>query len=185
MAAWRWLILVALLSLAPVARAADVSGTAFAGWHTANVWEEVVFLDDVQFLDARLVGMAAALEWPVSAHWSAGVEAQFVRHWGSGSYWEVAVPATLRFRPGRPRGPFRSAGLGLGLSRTSEAPDIEARRTGLSRRTLFYWFIEAEFATPHEGLFAILRLHHRSSGYGYFGDSGSSNAVALGVRRRF
>ena len=31
----------------------------------------------------------------------------------------------------------------------------------------------------------IARLHHRSTAYGVFADSGGSNFLALGIRRRF
>lgn len=182
----RWLWALALLPLFGPAEAAERSVMVFGGWQTSNVWEEVVLLDDVRFLDAGLLGVAAAIEWPAgSSGMSLGVEAQIVKHFGAQTHWEVNLPAIARYRFRDSPLPLDSIAFALGLSQASRIPEIEIEREGQSRRVLFYWAAEVAFQTPDPDLIAALRLHHRSSGFGYFGDSGSSNAIVVGFRRTF
>lgn len=182
----RWLPSLALIAFASCAQAAERSVMVFGGRQTANVWEEILLLDDVRFLDAGLIGVAGAVEWPLGpSRLSFGLEAQVVKHFGAQTHVEVNLPAVVRYRFRNPPVPLDSLAFGLGLSHATQVPRIEIEREGQSRRTLFYWTAEAAFRTPREDLTAVIRLHHRSSGFGYFGDSGSSNAVVLGIRRRF
>ena len=182
----RWLWSLALLASAGCAVAAERSVTVFGGRQTANVWEDVLLLNDVRFLDAGLLGVAGAVDWPIgSTRLTVGVEAQVVKHFGSQNHVEVNLPAVLRYRFRNPPLAIDGLAFGLGLSHATRVPAIEVEREGRSRRTLFYWTAEAAFRTPREDLSAVIRLHHRSSGFGFFGDSGSSNAVVLGIRQRF
>ncbi len=182
----RWLSPLALLAFATCAGAAERNLMLFGGIQTANVWEEVALLDDIEFLDSGLFGLAGAIEWPLGAsRASLGLEAQIVKHFGEQDHWEVNLPAVARYRFAAPRLPVDSVAFGLGLSHASAVPAIEIAREGQSRRTLFYWTAEIAFRTPAEDVSVALRLHHRSSGFGAFGDSGSSNAMVLGVRRHF
>jgi hypothetical protein len=182
----RWLSPLALFAFATCADAAERNVMVFGGIQTANVWEEVVLFDDIRFLDAGLVGLAGGIDWPLGAsRASLGLEAQIVRHFGDQDHWEANLPAVARYRFAAPRLPVESVAFGLGLSYASKVPATEVAREGQSRRTLFYWTAEVAFRTPAEDVSVALRLHHRSSGFGIFGDSGSSNAIVLGVRRNF
>lgn len=158
----------------------------FGGVQTANVWEEVLLLDNIRVLDAGLVGLAGSLEWPVgNGGVTVGIEGQIVQHVGRQTHLEVNVPAIIRYRPENPWKPVDSLAFGFGLSHATETPALEIEREGRSRRTMFYWTIEVAFRTSRPEHSVVLRLHHRSTGYGVFGDSGGSNAIAAGVRRQF
>jgi hypothetical protein len=57
---------------------------------------------------------------------------------------------------------------------------------GAVRKSLIYWYLEVDHLIgPEKASSAFLRLHHRSSGYGAMGNSGSSNALVIGVRHNF
>lgn len=76
-----------------------------------------------------------------------------------------------------------------GVSYTSHVPRIEiedADATG-SRRLLNYLMGEATFALPsHPEWQLVVRVHHRSTAYGVFGNTnGGSNTVGLGIRYAF
>jgi hypothetical protein len=114
-------------------------------------------------------------------------EGQIAYAFGDQRYWEFnAVPVVLRWR----RFPWSrtlatSAAFGLGLSYTTELPDIEVSLEGESRKLLVYWVAELTAGLPDEPWSVSLRLHHRSVAYGLMGDEGGMNAVGLGIRWQF
>jgi hypothetical protein len=78
---------------------------------------------------------------------------------------------------------------GEGISYTSHVPRVEIEdidATG-SRRLLNYLVGEVTFALPsHPAWQLVVRLHHRSTAYGVFGDTnGGSNTIGLGIRYAF
>ena len=112
------------------------------------------------------------------------VEAITVRHFGEQRHWEGDLALGLRWTD-----PFWTGSLAVstGISMASRLPMLEERIDPPARKLLQFLGIEAAFSSKaypaHE--FA-LRLHHRSSAYGLYGvDSGGSNFVAVGYRRRF
>jgi hypothetical protein len=115
------------------------------------------------------------------------MEGQVAYHFGRQENWEFnAVPAMARWR----RFPWSqvlatSAAFGLGLSYTSQLPEVEVELEGESRRTLIYWVAELTAGLPERPWAVSLRLHHRSVGYGLMGDEGGMNAVGLGLRWQF
>jgi hypothetical protein len=167
------------------------SGTIYgARISTQPGWEDII-IDSIatEFVDSYLVagalsrqyaqryGGALTLEW----------ESQVVYHFGDESYWEFnAVPAVVRWnRFPWSRRVATSAAFGLGISYTTELPEIEVALEGESRQCLIYWLMELT-AGPVDAPWAVsLRLHHRSVAYGLMGDEGGMNAVALGLRYRF
>ncbi|HBG97628.1 MAG TPA: hypothetical protein DDY29_02485 [Rhodobacteraceae bacterium] len=175
-------------AFAPMATAQQDHLSVFAGTLIMNDWNEAFAQpQDLNFTGDSLVGLAAGRDW--SLGWrglSAGIEGQLAWHFGDGySYGQIALPAVLRYDPGWQRVLLRSFAYGLGLSYTTEISQPEVEKGGQSQRTMFYWFLETEFGRPERPLRYFARLHHRSTGFGAFGEAGSSNYLLVGVRRRF
>lgn len=179
--------MLALSCAAGTAAARDDHVSVFGGTLFMNDWGEAFTAPHrLNLTGDRLVGVAWGRDWPT--RWrgvTLGVEGQAVWHFGdSHNHAELAVPAVLRYAPAR-AAPLRSVAYGLGLSFASETPRPEVEKGGASRNALFYWMIEAEFGRPTDRYSVITRLHHRSTGFGTFGEAGSSNYFVLGLRRRF
>lgn len=163
-----------------------VSG--FGGVLLDNDYQEVLQPWRIEVEDSQLVGVAgeARLARPVEGL-DIGVEAQLVRHVHGQTHWELNAPVlTARWT----RFPWdahldTSAAFGLGLSVTSETPRREIRNEGASQPMMAYWMVELSVALPPEDWELIARLHHRSTAYGTFGDSGGANALVMGLRHRF
>jgi hypothetical protein len=113
-------------------------------------------------------------------------EGQVGYAFGGQTYWQFnAIPVLGRwhFRP--ISGFSTSAAFGLGLSWTTDMPDIEVELEGESKRSLVYWVMELT-AGPVDARWAVsLRLHHRSVAFGLMGEDGGMNAIGLGMRWRF
>jgi hypothetical protein len=152
-------------------------------------WEDVL-VDPIgaNYVDSFLAVAGLSREY---AHYSGGAlqveaEGQIAYAFGDQRYWEFnAVPVVLRWQ----RFPWgrvvaTSAAFGLGLSYTTELPDIEVELEGESRRLLVYWVAELTAGLPDKPWSVSLRLHHRSVAYGLMGAEGGMNAVGLGVRWR-
>lgn len=154
----------------------------FGGANTLDTWEEVL-TGDIDPAGSGLFGIAVARDWRLGARLTLGLEAQLVRHTGRQTHWEVNLPLVLRRR--FEGGPVAGLGFALGLSQASALPPIELAREGRTRRERAYWAIEAAFRTGREDREVVLRLHHRSSAWGAFGEGGSTNSVVLGLRQSF
>jgi hypothetical protein len=176
-----------LAGLAGAASARQDHLSVFGGTLVMNDWGDVFATpQDLDLTGDSLVGVALGRDWPT--RWrglAAGIEGQAVWHFGDGhNQAKITLPAVLPSPPPRPP-PLRGLAFGLGLSYASEPPRPEIEKGGAARNTLFYWMIEAEFGRPADRLSVIARLHHRSTGFGTFGEAGSSNYLVLGLRRRF
>lgn len=177
----------ATVSPAP-APAEGWSAMFFGGQFFDNRWRDFfVRPGDLETVDSWLVGVAASREiarWPASLQWE--IEGQVVRHFGVQDHWEVNLPVIMRWD----RFPWDEAvrtgvAFGIGPSYAIDEPKAELERSGGTSRFLLYWMIEAEVAAPESDWSVVLRLHHRSTGYGVFGEAGGSNVLALGLRREF
>jgi hypothetical protein len=160
------------------------SHNVYLGLMTSNKADELVTGPDV--VGQQLFGYALAYDRPIGARWSVGFEVQATYHFGDQTYGEFGLPLTVRYRPAEPWIPtMESMAFGLGMSHTTEIPDIEVRTRGGSRRDLIYWMLEAEFETGSPDLHWFFRIHHRSDAWGTLKPEGGSNALAIGLRKTF
>ena len=109
-----------------------------------------------------------------------------MRHFNYQEFWETSLLGAFRYRPGGPvLGVLDGFGMGVGPSYTSNDSPHEGRNGAVSR-SLFYWYLEVDHLVGQDEAASLFhRLHHRSSGYGILGNSGSSNALVVGVRHSF
>jgi hypothetical protein len=191
----RVLLMLLLSFAAHDAVASDLDGKWAATLYAARIsseagWEDV-FINPVgaDYVDAFLAVAGLSRGY---AHHSGGAlqieaEGQIAYAFGDQQYWEFnVVPVVLRWqRFPWSRAVATSAAFGLGLSYTTELPDIEVELEGESKRLLVYWVAELTAGLPDSAWSVSLRLHHRSVAYGLMGDEGGMNAVGLGIRRQF
>lgn len=184
----RALALAAALAASPAVAQGPAGGwqvSVFGGVPVSNNWEDVFARPgDLEFRDAGMIGLAYGREW--ATRWrgvSLGLEGQIVKYFGEQDHVELNLPASLRYSFEGPV--LRSVAFGLGLSHATEVPAIEVANKGGSERTMLYWMIESEFGARQSDRSLYARLHHRSTGYGLFGDEGGFNALVLGYRLRF
>jgi hypothetical protein len=153
-------------------------------------WEDVMFNPLFsKYVGAYLVAGTVSRKYAERRDGALHLEAegQIVYNFGAQDHWEFnAVPIIARWT----RFPWSSriktsAAFGLGLSYATELPPVEVALEGESNELLIYWL--AEFtAGPRDAPWAVTaRLHHRSVGYGLFGDDGGMNAVGVGLRYVF
>jgi hypothetical protein len=185
-------ILAAAFALTTAAAVADdrpYAATGFAGWMLDNPWHDI-FLDqqDLVFENAGLFGAAvSARVWRPLDGLDIEIEGQLARHFGGQRHWEVNAPLlTARWT----RFPWdgvidTSAAFGIGPSLASRVPRLERLNNATSSTALIYWMIEIEAGPPDSDWSTVWRVHHRSTGYGLAGEDGGSNALAVGLRRRF
>lgn len=158
----------------------------YGGLQAKNSWNDIITEPgNVSYYDDGLVGTALSRSRRIGqTPFLYGLEGQANYHFGSEGYGEFNLPVFIRYQPGW-KLPLRGLAFGLGPSITTRVPDIEIDKGGASQTILFYWYLEAEFGRLDARTTAILRLHHRSYGFGTFEKPGSSNAVVLGLRRQF
>jgi hypothetical protein len=160
--------------------------TAFAGLITANAWEDAVLVWDADYLKSGIVGFALGQDLVRRGRLSLGYEVQLAGHFGIQDHVEVNAPLVLRYdRAGHRIAPIGSLAFGIGPSWASEKPQVEIDLDGDTTRTMIYWMGEVGFDLPGDTVEGVLRLHHRSDGYGLFPVDSGSNAVVVGFRRRF
>jgi hypothetical protein len=115
-------------------------------------------------------------------------EVNLAYNFGEQDHWEINVaPLTLRWQ----RFPWSNrlnttVAFGLGLSYAFDRPEVEDRLENDTQQLLLFWQLELT-AGPREGPWsAVVRLHHRSPGWGIMGVAdGGMNAPSLGFRYAF
>jgi hypothetical protein len=170
-----------------LARPGDRAISLLAGQMTENGWQQIILADDVRFPDAYLVGITLSRRFAhLDDRAEFDLEGQVVRHVGEQDHWEfnAAVLARWMKLPWNRWLPTH-AGFGMGLSYATQEPAVEVARSGSSSKLLLYWVAELEFSQMDQPWSVFIRLHHRSNVYGLVAEHGASNAVALGIRRRF
>lgn len=165
---------------------APSEASVYAGVQSKEVWQDSLTTPwNSDYYDDGLVGAAAAWFRPLNGKTlSAGLEFQANLHFGQQSYGEFNLPLVLRYAP-QWAVPVRSFAFGLGPSAATTVPEIEVDKGGASQEILFYWYMEIEFGRARQRFNPFLRLHHRSNGFDTFTEPGSSNAIVLGLRRRY
>ena len=188
-------LFIGTLCQLPADAMADAStkkgGQWWAGYHTGVMTDgrahEMFIPNDVELVDAYLAGVIVGYERQIGdSRFSYGAEFQANAHFGQDGFYEIAIPAVLRYHPEKSWwDAFDSFAFALGGSHYSEISALEKEIYGESRRNLFYWYIETEFKTrdPKSSLFA--RIHHRSNAWDAVEPNGGSNAFVLGFRKKF
>jgi hypothetical protein len=179
--------LVGLALSAQRAAAMEPSVLVFGGPVTLNDVAEVLAVDGVEYSDATVFGVAGSLRWDLPhPRFRFSMEAQLARYFGSQESWEVnLVPAMIHYVPRDGIGPLESLGFGIGFSYASEPPAVELARGDETTQEKWYWTLEAAFESGDPDLEYILRIHHRSTGFGSIGSGRSTNAVVIGLRQGF
>jgi hypothetical protein len=190
-----WRCAGALLSaiVATPAPAADIDSphtfTFYAGRISSEAtWHDVLLKPySDNYTDAYLVAGAYARAY--GQHFEGALRTEYevnvAYNFGEQGYWELNVaPVTLRWQ----RFPWShllhtTVAFGLGLSYAFEYPEVEYRLENDTQQLLLFWQLELT-AGPRDGPWsAVLRLHHRSPGWGVMGVSdGGMNAPSLGFR---
>jgi hypothetical protein len=183
------LVISGVEAAAPAVRA-DNTATIYVGKiSSVNAWHNLVTEPkEVEFVDAYVA--VAALSQVLGRYrdkrLSVEAEGQVAYNFGDQSHWEINVAAGPRWHdfPWSDTVATSTAFL-LGLSVASEMPEVEVELEGDSAQALFYWTAELALGPPRRAWALSMRLHHRSTGFGLFGEDGGMNAVALGVRYAF
>ena len=156
---------------------------------SVNAWHDLIKDPaNAEFVDAYIA--VAALSQVVGRYsddrLTLEVEGQVGYNFGDQSHWEINLVAGPRWR----QFPWNdvvatSVAFGLGLSMASEVPEVEVELEGASEQLLIYWNADVTLGPPRSNWAVLLRLHHRSGGFGSIADDGGMNAVALGLRIAF
>lgn len=143
-----------------------------------------------KYADSYIVTGAYSRAWRESDDRALRTESEvnLTYNFGRQDHWELNVaPITLRWQ----RFPWSerlktSVAFGLGFSYAFDYPELERELENDTKQFLLYWQLELT-AGPVEGPWsAVLRLHHRSPGWGVMGVSdGGMNAPSLGFRYQF
>ncbi|WP_419658148.1 hypothetical protein Dvar_71090 [Desulfosarcina variabilis str. Montpellier] len=160
----------------------------YGGQLTKETWERSIF-PGAEFADAALFVVAGTSRFAKfwSGRLSLEIEAQVGKYIGDQDHWEFNLPLFgLRWH----RFPWdhwlaTSFAYGIGLSYATQIPEIELETNDESSRWLIYWFGELTFAKPTAAWEFLLRLHHRSDGFGTMAEDGGSNALCAGLRLFF
>ena len=182
-------LLACLMGIAPgIVLAQDLALAIYGGRLTREKWEGAIS-PDADFADAVIV--VAAGSWTAlrffGGNLSCELEAQVGKYFGDQDHWELNLPL-LGFR--WHRFPWddhlaTSVAWGIGPSYATRVPEIELETNDDSSRWLIYWFGEMTLGPPTANWEVMLRLHHRSDGFGSVADEGGSNTLGAGVRYRF
>ncbi len=171
----------------PAGKDKDLALSVYAGRLTDSDWQDSL-TGQAGWVDAGLV--AGALGWTFrraeNRAWSLELEGNVAKHFGDQDHWEFNALVTGRWH----RFPWSEAvatsvAFGLGPSYATEVPKAEIAIDGDSSRLLLYWQLELTLGPPKGDWAAMFRLHHRSTGYGVFGDDGGGNTLAAGLRYYF
>jgi len=178
-------LLIGLLS--PVIAAQNYSLTLYAGRVTSGELARP-FRTDIKFVDAYI--FVGALAWTAKRFMnealSVELEGQIGKYAGDQENWEINLSVAGRWK----RFPWKekantSLAWGIGPSYATEVPRVETALSGSSKQWLIYGFGEITLGPPKSNWAGVLRLHHRSPGFGLLGTTGGSNTLALGLKYFF
>jgi hypothetical protein len=189
------LALLPLALVTSIAAAAALDRTCAATAYVAQIssedtWQDVFFNPVfASYTDDYLLVAALSKRYALLREGALQLEAegQIAYAFSEQHYWQLnAAPIVARWQ----QFPWNhtvatSAAFGLGLSYATKLPELEVQLEGASEQLLVYWVAEITAGPPQASWAVSLRLHHRSVGYGLFGDKGGMNAVGLGLRYMF
>ncbi|VGO22212.1 hypothetical protein [Pontiella sulfatireligans] len=178
-----------LQGIAPcIGQTRDFAVAVYGAQLTREKWEHTIS-PDTRFTGATLVSATAS--WTALRFFdgklSCDVEAGVGKYFGEQDNWEFNLPILgLRWH----RFPWdhrlaTSLAWGIGPSYATRVPEIELETNDDSQRWLIYWYGELTLGPRESNWEVLMRLHHRSDGFGTVADDGGSNAVGAGVRYRF
>lgn len=171
-----------------------VAGSLYVGQHTNDRWQSVAFSPlEIEWVDAYLAGIGVSfmLSDPIPTRIGTvqfQFEPQITAQWGlQDPFYQLDLPISVRLTGRKPVLGINTFAFTIGPSYSSEISELEQERGGGgTENKLMYWSLQIErVLRKHPDLSLFARLHHRSDSFGLMGDSGSSNAVVLGVRRSF
>ena len=166
----------------------EFAASLYGGVMTDDNWRQSIS-GQADLVDSHI--LAGALSWtfyrPANRLWSLELEVNVARHFGIQDHFEFNAPILTARWEYFPWNKFLETSLayGIGPSYATKLPEYERQKSGDSEQFLLFWHIEAAFALPESRWSTILRLHHRSSGYGMFADKGGSNILSVGLRYDF
>jgi len=168
--------------------AKDLSLTVYGGRMTDGNYGKALS-KNVEFVDAYI--LVVALAWTAGRYFDDAlqleVEVQIGKYFGEQDNFEFNLPVIGRWQ----RFPWNSAvatsfAFGLGLSYATEEPEVEKMtHDGITEQLLAYWVAEITLGPPESIWAVVLRLHHRSTAFGLFAETGGSNTFAAGLKFRF
>ncbi|MBM4332750.1 MAG: hypothetical protein FJ117_16315 [Deltaproteobacteria bacterium] len=173
--------------LSPNASAKQYSLTFYFGQMTSG---EVAspFSQNIHLLDAYII--VAACAWKAKSFLNGALsmelEGQIGKYFGDQKNWEMNLAVAGRWQ----RFPWQkrvntSLAWGIGPSYATEVPRVETVLSGSSKQLLIYWFGEITLGPPKSSWAGVLRIHHRSPGFGLFGTKGGANTLGLGLKYYF
>lgn len=172
-------------SVTPRVRESQVS--FFVGKHVDNTWQDVFrSTNDLEYSSSGLIGLAIGHDWRrPGGRFSYGIELQADWQFGDQYHLEFNLPVFARYHLPERAPALRSLAFGVGPSYATRVPDYEVDSRGDSQQFMMYWAMEAEFGGSGRATSFFTRLHHRSGMFGVVAEEGASNALVLGVRRRW
>lgn len=162
--------------------------TAFAGMLSGNQWQDFFTPSDLTFRHTYLAGVGYNHRFTTVLH-ALDLEGlvQAAPHFGAAHQWEFDAAANARWTdfPWNDVVPT-TVSFALGTSYETQVPrEEEPLNGGFSKQWLAFWLFEIELS-PSQSLWSgVIRVHHRSTAFGLFGEGGGSNWLVLGVRRYF
>lgn len=160
--------------------------TFYAGEMTSG---EVLspFSQNLQFLNTYI--LVGAISWTVKNFWNGALslelEGNIGKYFGEQKNWEMNLALAGRWQIPWPKKIKKTLAWGLGPSYATEVPLKEVMINGASKQWLIYWFGEISLGLPKSNWAWILRLHHRSPGFGLFGTEGGANILCIGWKYYF
>lgn len=170
------------------------AGSVFFGRQTNDRWQTVALTPwEIEWVDSSLVGVGVSFKLSEPIPTRLGTvqfqfEPQVTGQWGlQDPFYQLDLPIGVRLTGKKPVLGINTFAFTIGPSYSTKISELEQERgDGGTENTLMYWSLQIEHVLkrrPNLSVFA--RLHHRSDSFGLMGDSGSSNAVVLGLRRNF
>lgn len=187
------LLATAICARAPAGEVASPNTfTVYSGRISSEAtWHDVLLKPySSNYTDSYLVAASYTRAWQERAEGALRFESEVnvAYNFGEQDHWELNIaPIGLRWQ----RFPWdhylhSTIAFGLGFSYAFDRPEVEQRLENDTQQFLLFWQLELT-AGPREGPWsAVLRLHHRSPGWGLMGvGDGGMNAPSLGFRYSF